>query len=60
MKKEYITPQCSVIALHNAALLQMSGGSEGGKDDWAETKRFWGNSVWEQEEDETGPEDIFN
>ena len=60
MKKEYIHPRVSVIALHTTALLQLSGGGEGNKDDWAESRRFWGSTPWEPEEEETDSDVLFD
>ena len=53
MKKTYISPELIAFRLNTTkALLTLSQGDKE-NDGVAETKKFWGGALWEEEEEET-------
>lgn len=52
MKKTYSAPTLVDIRLACASFLMISGGGKGSEGDDAESKRFWGNSIFEDDDEE--------
>ena len=50
MKKTYLIPQATAIRLDVSPLLNISGGGQGNEGDIAESKRFWGSTILDDEE----------
>ena len=50
MKKTYLIPQATAIRLDVSPLLNVSGGGQGNEGDDAESKRFWGTTILDDEE----------
>lgn len=57
MKHTYITPELNLIKLNTTMLCLSQGSNEG--DGVAEAKKFWGNSLWE-EDDNPEEDDLAN
>ena len=57
MKKTYSAPTLEDIRLACSSFLMLSGGGKGSEGDDAESRRFWGGSIFndtdEDEEDES-------
>lgn len=53
MKRNYISPAIETVKVSGTPLLVLSGGGKGNEGDHAESKQFWGNSIFEEEEEET-------
>ncbi len=52
MKKTYISPELIEFRLNTVSMLCLSKGDDE-NDGIAESKKFWGGTVWEEEEKET-------
>lgn len=52
MKKTYSAPALADIRLKCTSFLMVSGGGQGNEGDDAESKRFWGNSIFEDDDEE--------
>ena len=50
MKKEYFAPALTDIRLNCTSFLMISGGGKGNEGDDAESKRFWGTTILDDEE----------
>jgi len=50
MKKTYSAPTLEDIRLACLPLLNISGGGQGNEGDDAESKRFWGSTIFDDEE----------
>ena len=51
MKKTYSAPTLEDIRLACSSFLMISGGGQGNEGDDAESKRFWGTTILDDEED---------
>ena len=53
MKKEYFAPALTDIRLNCSSFVAISGGGKGSEGDDAESRRFWGGSIFDDtDEDE--------
>lgn len=53
MKRNYISPAIEIVKVSGTPLLVLSGGGKGNEGDHAESKRFWGTTVFEEEEEKS-------
>lgn len=51
MKTSYITPSITTISVNATPLLNISGGGKGNEGDHGDSKRFWGSSIFDEDED---------
>ena len=51
MKKTYIVPQIDSTLIHVRPILTPSGGGQGQEGDEAESRKFWGPSLFDEEDD---------
>lgn len=59
MKKTYIIPQIESTRIHVRPILTPSGGKPGNEGDNAESIKFWGSSLFDDEEEEPIDNDIL-
>ncbi|MBO4593298.1 MAG: hypothetical protein J5678_03810 [Bacteroidaceae bacterium] len=52
MKKTYIIPQLTSTRIHVRPILTPSGGNPGNEGDNAESIKFWGSSLFDDEPEE--------
>lgn len=57
MKKKYIVPQCESFVLNVRSVLCLSKGDNEG-DGVAESRKFRGSSIWEEEDEEETEETL--
>lgn len=53
MKRNYISPAIETVKVSGTPLLVLSGGGKGNEGDHAESKQFWGTTVFEEEEEKS-------
>lgn len=58
MKKTYIAPELNAFRLNSASMLCLSKGDDE-SNGIAESKNFWGSSIWEDEEEEEDDSSSF-
>ena len=59
MKKEYIAPALTDIRLNCTSFIAISGGGQGNEGDNAESRQFWGNTVFDDDADDTSETRFF-
>lgn len=59
MKKQYHTPSINTMMLHTVNLLATSVPVSGTTDDEARSRKFWGKSMFEEQEDDTEETDSW-
>ena len=50
--KKYFTPAINIVRINASPLLALSGGGKGSEGDHAESKRFWGGSIFDDIEED--------
>ena len=53
MNASYITPIITTVRLSTSTLLAISGGGKGEVGDHGESKRFWGTTILDTDEEKT-------
>lgn len=59
MKKQYFAPALTDIRLNCSTFIALSGGGSGNEGDEAESKRFWGSTLFDDDEDDSSDSDFF-
>ena len=59
MKKTYSAPALTDIRLNCSSFFAISGGGKGNEGDNAESRQFWGNTIFDDDTDDTSESDFL-